>query len=451
MADIVGRVILTRVACLLAWISIALAGVSPSIGDASSLQAPSGARVRLHHVHYHVADPAAAMNDVARRTGAVRVIAPGLGVGVRAGREYVLFDRLDASTVEHAGQPPLAEAYDVARRWLADRGVQVELGAPLSASPFAGNWPDARYDHIAFVTADLRALDERIAQAGGKALRRSEDAVLFDAGHGLSVEIVRDADRDDAFWCPMHPDVRSPDAGTCHLCGMNLVPIPPPKIGEYRIDVTQLRGSRQSVTGLQLAVREPDTGALVTKYALVHERIFHLFVVSRDLRYFAHLHPDQQAGGLFQLAHALPPGEYMLIADFLPEGAAPQMVQKAIIVSGQRQALPVADESNGLRVRMTADDLAPGRHAQLTFTVEDAATGKAVTDLQPYLGAPAHLLMVRGDLSDAIHGHPEERQTGGPTVSFHPIIPAEGAYRIWIQFQRAGRVSTHVFDLTVAR
>jgi hypothetical protein len=212
-----------------------------------------------------------------------------------------------------------------------------------------------------------------------------------------------------------------------------------------------LRDRQPSTTGLELAVREPDTGALATRFALVHERILHLFVVSRDLRYFAHVHPEQQPGGVFRLDHALPAGEYMLIADFLPEGGTPQMVQKAIIVSGQPAPLPVLDESNGLRVRMATDGLAPGREAQLTFTVEDGVTGKPVTDLEPYLGAPAHLLMVRDDLSDAVHGHPEEDQTGGPTVSFHPVIPGEGAYRVWIQFQRAGRISTHVFDLTVAR
>jgi hypothetical protein len=401
-------------------------------------------------VHYRVAEPAASMSDLARRTGAVRVIASGLGVGVRVGREYMLFDRLNAGAAETSMQPPLPVAYADARRWLAARGVDVEPVA-LTESAFTGNWPDARYDHISFATVDLGAVAERLTASGGETLRRSEDAVLFDAGHGLLIEIVRDADRPDAYWCPMHPDVRSPDAGTCQRCGMSLVPIPPPKLGEYRIDVTQLRDRQPSTTGLELAVREPDTGALATRFARVHERILHLFVVSRDLRYFAHVHPEEQPGGTFRLDHALPPGEYMLIADFLPEGGTPQMVQKAIIVSGHPAPLPVLDESNGLRVRMATDSLAPGREAQLTFTVEDGVTGKPVTDLEPYLGAPAHLLMVRDDLSDAVHGHPEEDQTGGPTVSFHPVIPAEGAYRVWIQFQRAGRISTHVFDLSVAR
>jgi hypothetical protein len=85
----------------------------------------------------------------------------------------------------------------------------------------------------------------------------------------------------------------------------------------------------------------------------------------------------------------------------------------------------------------------------LRFTVTDAATGEPVTDLEPYLGAPAHMLIVRADLGDAVHAHPEELETTGPTVSFHPILPSAGEFRLWIQFQRRGQVSTHPFTLTV--
>jgi Cu(I)/Ag(I) efflux system membrane fusion protein len=31
----------------------------------------------------------------------------------------------------------------------------------------------------------------------------------------------------DAYWCPMHHEVRSPDPGQCRICHMDLVPIPP--------------------------------------------------------------------------------------------------------------------------------------------------------------------------------------------------------------------------------
>lgn len=410
---------------------------------------PSRTAARFHHVHYRVADPAAGMNEVAARTGGPRVIVPGLGVGVRSGREYVLFDRLGPSDPAAVHQPPLAEAYAAAVAWLAGHGIAVDP-AQLSGVRIAGASPIERYHHIGFVVDDLTAVADGLLAAGAKAVVRSEDAALFDAGPGGLVEIVRDLDREDAFWCPMHPDVRSADQGICPACGMSLVPIPPPKIGGYAIDVTQVREG-QALAGLDLAVREPGTGTLVTTFVELHEKTLHLFVVGRDLRYFAHVHPEQRPDGTFRLSQPIPAGRYMLIADFLPSGGTAQMVQKAIIVSGEPRWSEVRDESNGLRVRLETEGLAAGRHARLTFTVEEAASGHPVTDLEPYLGAPAHMLMVRSDLSDAVHAHPEELVSPGPVVSFHPIVPAAGDYRIWIQFQRRGRVSTHAFDIAVAR
>src|SRR5690606_20398409 len=34
------------------------------------------------------------------------------------------------------------------------------------------------------------------------------------------------------FYCPMHPDIRSPDRGSCPICYMSLEPIPTSKPGE---------------------------------------------------------------------------------------------------------------------------------------------------------------------------------------------------------------------------
>jgi hypothetical protein len=102
-----------------------------------------------------------------------------------------------------------------------------------------------------------------------------------------------------------------------------------------------------------------------------------------------------------------------------------------------------------LHIRLETGSLAAGKQAAFTFTVTDARTGAPVSDLEPYLGAPAHLLIVRSDLTEAIHGHPEETSTGGPTVSFHPLLPAAGDYKMWIQVQRAGQVTTRAFEFTV--
>ena len=105
---------------------------------------------------------------------------------------------------------------------------------------------------------------------------------------------------------------------------------------------------------------------------------------------------------------------------------------------------------DGVRVALKVEDVVAGKDACLTFTLTDAQTGMPITDLQPFLGAPAHMLMVRGGLEDAVHAHPEELQTGGPTVSFHPLIPAGGPYKLWLQFRRGGRESTASFVVQAA-
>ena len=46
------------------------------------------------------------------------------------------------------------------------------------------------------------------------------------------------------------------------------------------------------------------------------------------------MHPDAKADGTVELRHDLRPGEYMLIADFLPAGGTPQLVQRAIVTPG---------------------------------------------------------------------------------------------------------------------
>ena len=372
------------------------------------------APVRFHHAHYLVAEPSAAMNEAAARLGGTRTIVSGLGVGVRTGTTYVLFDRRD----EQADAP--------------------------------------RLDHIAFAATDFEGAVAKMATVH-RVLKRGPESALFDAG-GFRLEIVRDTDADDAFWCPMHPDVRSAVAGRCPLCAMDLVPIPPPRIGEYRLDIVLHRAPRRGLAGMELTVREPDTNRKVTDFATLHEKTFHLFIVSRDLAYFAHVHPEPRPDGTFLLRHAIPPNEYMVLADFLPNGGSSQMVQRAIISPGPRpvarpntlELAPVA-VVEGIRFELDTEGLKAGREACLTFTLTDAKTGALITDLEPFLGAPAHMLIVRADLSDALHGHPGETSTSGPTVTFHPLMPADGLYKVWIQVQRGGRVITAPFVLQAGK
>jgi hypothetical protein len=235
---------------------------------------------------------------------------------------------------------------------------------------------------------------------------------------------------------------------------------------DYRAFLLDFDISPRAVRPLQTArvrfsVRDPRTNASVRQFELVHERVFHLFVVSQDLEYFSHVHPALRADGSLDVDLTLPrAGVYQLIADFMPVGGPAQLVQKSIVTAGYtgslisvpRLAPDMTDKSvGGTRVKLSMPDPLAGREQLITLELEDAATGAPVTDLEPYLGAAGHMLLASADLSIAAHSHPvaEVSAPGGPDVVFQVLFPKAGEYRLWVQFQRHGQVLTTSFTVPV--
>src|ERR1035438_6885445 len=188
----------------------------------------------------------------------------------------------------------------------------------------------------------------------------------------------------------------------------------------------------------------------------VHEKLFHLFIVSQDLQYFAHVHPEFD-GAAFRLNTVLPkPGTYRLLADFYPTGGTPQLAPKNITTAGYTTPLEAA-------IPQLAPDLSPKRgenlEVELKLDPPQPIAGKKTMlfvhltpaeGLEPYIGAWAHLLAVSNDLVDTIHDHPFIAG-GGPDMQFNIFFPREAAYRVWIQFQRKGVVNTVAFTIPVTR
>ncbi len=57
-----------------------------------------------------------------------------------------------------------------------------------------------------------------------------------------------------------------------------------------------------------------------------------------------------------------------------------------------------------------------GRHSDLDFTFTDAATGRPVDDLQPYLAAAGHVVVMRADEAAFAHEHAEVTDASGRPV-----------------------------------
>ena len=206
---------------------------------------------------------------------------------------------------------------------------------------------------------------------------------------------------------------------------------------------------------LRLAVRQPGSPANLRRFVTAHEHPMHLFVVGENLEFFAHEHPAPQPDGVFMVDLTLPrPGPYMAIVEYQIEGGAPRMVQQAFTtgVAFARTARPAVDPIakmvDGVRVSLDAAAVKAGEPRPLQVRVADAATGAPVTDLEPYLGAGAHLFAVSADLSEAVHEHPAVAGSG-PDITVRPLFPRAGLFKIWIQFQRGGRVTTAAFVIDV--
>jgi Heavy metal binding domain len=287
-----------------------------------------------------------------------------------------------------------------------------------------------------------------------------------------------------AFVCPMHPDYTLDIAGTCPRCGMALVRATPFDVRDYGFEFTTspalVRANEKALW--RFKVFHPSTRQQVVTFEPVHERQYHLFVISQDMEHFQHIHPEEQPDGTWTIDVTLPKaGYYKVLSDFLPSGGATQLIARPIVTAGYSGDL--AKDSASLvpdvDSKKVVDDITAsvsydpptfvaGLYGHVIFNLTDTATGRPITDLQTYLGAFGHTLIMSEDMVDYVHTHPLdilasgdddsmpqflippgadlEKIRGGPTVTFDGLMPKPGRYRAWTQFRRNNTL--HTFTTT---
>ncbi len=202
-----------------------------------------------------------------------------------------------------------------------------------------------------------------------------------------------------------------------------------------------------------LAFSYKDTaGAAVSDFEVTHERLLHVFIVREDLATYAHEHPDTKPDGTWSMAYTFPtPGKYRVYSDFRSKAHGANVTVSEVVVPGEAPP-PVPLEADKapkvvgdllVRLGATPKPFKAGAATTLTYVISDKAGD--VTDLEPYLGAMGHLFVLGQDLVTMAHSHPEGMGKG-PAVTFMAIFPKPGKYKLWAQFQRAGKIVT-TFDV----
>jgi hypothetical protein len=121
----------------------------------------------------------------------------------------------------------------------------------------------------------------------------------------------------------------------------------------------------------------------------------------------------------------------------------------------------LAKAADGVKVEITNErsTILGGEEVDLVFKFSDAKTETPINDLEKYLGAWGHLVILSEDMTEYVHAHPREETqpdpnapvTGGPEVLFDALLPKPGRYRAWLQFQRNGKLSTVSFTFAAPR
>jgi len=360
----------------------------------------------------------------------------------------------------------------------------------------------AKVSDLAFGT--VRAAKD-VEEAGGKAIVDAAEAVraMADLGNvneararmGALAQAVEDLDAKwPALWaCEMRCEGEKVYGGAriCPICRMALNRADDLPFGvAATTDPVAPRAGEPTNVRLKLL---DQIGLPVKSLEVVHDRVLHLLVVSDDLSWFAHEHPKAVESKVansareFEITMTFPiAGGVTMFTDFTPTGYGQQVPSKRIVVSGTpTSAAALTDDTESVhmvdgyeaRLRCNGKLFYAGEDSILRFAL--SRDGKPVEDLEPYLGAKGHLVIVSKDRSSFVHGHPVDGHpsnagggdegghaqhlhaahvkdqadglgNGSPTdVSFHVVFPKPGIFRAWGQFQHKGRVLTVPFTIDV--
>jgi hypothetical protein len=228
-------------------------------------------------------------------------------------------------------------------------------------------------------------------------------------------------------------------------------------------------------TTLRFSIRTPEGSAPILSRQ--HERFLHVIVTSKDASFFRHIHPEDMPGfsrdnitrGDFSAPFTFPQsGEYVVAVDYANQLRSESQYFRVTVGENKSEnapQFPDRQDAQGIPVTLSRSLITAGEPTALLFTF--GTLTEPIADLQPYLGAAAHVAIVKSDLSEFIHTHGEVHTVGtsptkvtghihtpppskfGPKVESHVVFPSAGLYTVNLEFKRDEIVSRVPFTVRV--
>lgn len=226
---------------------------------------------------------------------------------------------------------------------------------------------------------------------------------------------------------------------------------------EIQSDPTPLQAG--SPARLTIRLLDPSTGKPLQEFAVVHEKLLHFILVRQDLEEFLHEHPTYAGNGVFTLDVTLPTeGTYHGFLDYAPVGAENRVSLVHLQTSGAQNRpahlivsprVQVVEDAYEITLQ-SGSEYPVNAMTEFAFAFKNPQTGQPYEDLDPYLGAFGHLVVLSEDGETYLHVHPIQEvlgstSNGGPIVRFHAGFEQKGLYKLFLQFNHAGKVRLATF------
>lgn len=196
----------------------------------------------------------------------------------------------------------------------------------------------------------------------------------------------------------------------------------------------------------------------------VHKAKVHLLIIDDSLDDYSHIHPKSLGEpGLYEFEWSpKKQGNYRLWADLLPISTDTQEYAIADLTS-DKEARPLINKKE------TSEATLDNYHFKLSFDSEKLIAGTpvmgklnitdsneaAVKDLEPVMGAFAHLVGFSEDMKTVVHIHPmgaeptKETDRGGPELQFHIEPEKAGFVKLFAQVSIQGKALFVPFGIVV--
>lgn len=169
---------------------------------------------------------------------------------------------------------------------------------------------------------------------------------------------------------------------------------------KFNTNLSKIKAGEEVI--LSFSPKAKDEEDIAVELETVHEKKAHIIIVSDDLEYFSHIHPEYEGNGNYSIKTNFPfGGKYELFIEYKPKGSEKIIDHFNLLADGNEK--PEAkfrsvkyfyrDQNLLVNLKQT-EDIFPG--SENSIPVEIIKDGKEINaaNLDNYLGEKAHAVVI---------------------------------------------------------